>query len=569
MQYRVSCPEPASQFLELELQIEQVKEEVLHLQLSAWRPGKYFLQDFAKNIFYMKAEDADGKPLLLKKVSKDRWQLEAQACGTVRVRYNYLAVQMDAGGSWADDAQVYINWVNCGLLVEEREEESIGVSLDLPSDYQTATSLSEEGGKLVAPNFDALVDSPMISSPSLMHEQYRVGGCTFHVWVQGRAHIDWKRLLHDFERFSKVQIDAFGGFPCKDYHFLIQALPYRHYHGVEHQHSTVLTLGPSEQLMDELYDDLLGVSSHELYHTWNVTRLRPKELLPYRWDTYTYFETGFVAEGITTYYGDVMLSRAGVWDKHRYLKELALFFQRHFDNPARAHAALSDSSYDLWLDGYSPRQPKRKASIYVKGALVAFLLDVKLRQESKGEHSLDTFMKRLWELYAISGYSIQDYEANIAHFLGEDYAADYMNRFVHGTEDLWPLLEEALDWLGIEARRKSSLSFKSTYGIKVIHRDGVSKVMQISEGSPASKKLSIGDEIVAVNHRKVGKEADELLRIGPDRSVALAVFRHRELLLMEVEADGQTYYPEIELKAKEQMAEREKERLQAWIGSRL
>src|SRR5690606_21927473 len=159
----------------------------------------------------------------------------------------YYASQMDAGGSWSDDEQLYLNFINFIFHIKGREEEPIKVQLDLPSGYQIATALPQTGAfVLEATGFQHLVDSPSIASPSLTHHQYQMGHCTFHLWFQGSIYFDIEELKNHFIRFTEKQIAAFGDFPCSNYHFLFQLLPYRHYHGVEHQYSTVITLGPAE-----------------------------------------------------------------------------------------------------------------------------------------------------------------------------------------------------------------------------------------------------------------------------------------------------------------------------------
>ena len=134
----------------------------------------------------------------------------------------------------------------------------------------------------------------------------------------------------------------FGGFPVADYHFLNQILPYKHYHGVEHTNSTVITLGPAELLMTEgLYKELLGVSSHELFHTWNIKSIRPAELLPYDYTQEKYFRTCYIAEGITTYYGEYLLARSGVRTAEQYFQELNTVLRKHYDDDGRYNLSLS------------------------------------------------------------------------------------------------------------------------------------------------------------------------------------------------------------------------------------
>lgn len=141
----------------------------------------------------------------------------------------------------------------------------------------------------------------------------------------------------------------------------------------------MIVLGPDDE-GEGLYTDLLGVSSHELFHAWNIIRIRPQELLPYDFTKENYFTTCFVAEGVTTYYGDLFLRRSGIFDDVAYYRELQVYMKRHFENNRDAQQSLAESSWDLWLDGYEKGIPKRKVSVYHKGALVALILDITIRK---------------------------------------------------------------------------------------------------------------------------------------------------------------------------------------------
>ena len=195
--------------------------------------------------------------------------------------------------------------------------------------------------------------------------------------------------------------------------FLYQLLPYKHYHGVEHQNSTVITLGPAELLMTEaLYKEFLGVSCHELFHAWNIKSIRPAEMQPYDYSRENYFRTCYVAEGVTTYYGEYLLARAGVRTAAQYFEELNAVLRKHFDDRGRDNLSLADASMDLWLDGYKPGVPDRKVSVYHKGALVALLLDLTLRRLSQHQRSLDDVMRRLYQEFGQTGigYTEADYQ---------------------------------------------------------------------------------------------------------------------------------------------------------------
>ena len=195
------------------------------------------------------------------------------------MEYAYYASELNAGSSFLDDQQLYINPVNCFLFTDQ--EHGYELTLDLPETWKIASSLNFQENRCEVANFDKLADSPFICSAKLQKESYEVNGYQFHIWFNNQTFIQWEKVLVDFEKFTRAQIQDFTEFPVKDFHFLIQTLPYAAYHGVEHLESTVITLGPNYDVFGSLYKELLGVSSHELYHVWNVKSIRPAEMHPY------------------------------------------------------------------------------------------------------------------------------------------------------------------------------------------------------------------------------------------------------------------------------------------------
>jgi predicted metalloprotease with PDZ domain len=441
MQYTLSVTEPGSHYIDVVCQIDKVSGHMLDLQLPAWRPGRYELQHFAKNIRRFAVFDQNGQPLVFRKTTKDRWQVRLAGATTVQVRYDYYGLlpgdhKLDAGSSYADPAHFwYINPINLCVYAEGRLTEPCTLTLNVPGHWQIACGLPRQNSNtLLARDYHQLVDSPLIASDTVQAIRYSVQGVDFTIWVQGwHYHMPPafrpEQLVHDFTRFSEVQLDLFGEFPEREYHFLTLVLPVPYYHGVEHRNSTVLVLGPELEGVDEqgnkigdgLYTDLLGVASHELFHAWNICRIRPAELLPYDYTRENYFTTCFVAEGLTTYYGDLLLRRSGVFDEATYLKELLVILKRHFENAGRAYLSLTEASWDLWLDGYVRGVPNRKVSVYHKGAIAALMLDLYLRRKFRQTRSLDDVMRLLWVRFGkpFVGYTYADYRATVAEVANE------------------------------------------------------------------------------------------------------------------------------------------------------
>ncbi|MBX0335519.1 PDZ domain-containing protein [Pontibacter sp. HSC-14F20] len=569
IRHHLSYTNPLTHFLDITITIPDNSQQELYLQLPAWRPGRYELQHFAQKLRGVTAS-ANGVAIPVRKVTKDRWIVETGGAENIEILYSFYARQMDGGGSWLDEEQLYLNGINCLMAVEDRTHEPQQLQLAIPDNWQIACGLPEiERHTLLADNYDLLVDSPFIASASLKKETYTVAGIPFHVWLQGDCRPDWDRIKKDFEAFTKEQLEVFGDFPVQDYHYLNEILPYRFYHGVEHVNSTVITLGPGELLMTPaLYKEFLGVSSHELFHTWNVKQIRPKEMLPYDFTGENYFRTGYVAEGITTYYGDYILARSEVFTAAQYFDELNTTLQRYFADRSRDHMSVADSSFDLWLDGYKPGIPDRKVSIYIKGALTALLLDLQLRHATGNQESLDTVMRHLWEDFGKRGigYTEDDYKQLVLRVGGVEFE-DYFDRYINGTAPIENALDKALAYIGCTLRtEENALLYERIFGFKIVADAQATKVTAIAPDSPASAVLSIDDELMAVNGRKIEQNLQALLAdMDLSQDIELTLFRKKQLRQVRLQPSQQTYYTRYSIAKRMEATDAEKQNFKLWL----
>ncbi|WP_428655587.1 M61 family metallopeptidase [Runella sp.] len=457
MHYRLYSHNPESRYIEVECHMKATAAEAIEVQLPAWRPGRYELQNFAKNIQKFEIFDGAGNPLPFRKIAKDRWLVQTQDTTDIVARYNYYSNILNAGSSYVSEEFWYVNPVNLCLYIDENLTESCTLELVIPGNFLVACGLKEnldartaESRTLFAKDYYELVDSPLIASATIQCQTYQVADTKFHVWMQGNIKPDWHRILIDFEKFTSAQIATMGEFPEPEYHFLNLILSTPYYHGVEHRHSTMIVLGPDDE-GEGLYTDLLGVSSHELFHAWNIIRIRPKELLPYDFTKENYFTTCFVAEGVTTYYGDLFLRRSGVFDDAAYYRELQVYMKRHFENNRDAQQSLVESSWDLWLDGYEKGIPRRKVSVYHKGALAALILDITIRKNHQHKKSLDDVMRLMWERFGIPfvGYSFEDYQNVVEEVVGEPIDW-YWKDCILSNVPMESHLNQALSWVGLQ-----------------------------------------------------------------------------------------------------------------------
>lgn len=500
--YQVSCPTPQTQFLLLELSVPLHGQSSVALQLPVWRAGRYECQHFAKNVRRFWAADGQGRLLPCRKTSTHRWEVDCQGADVLVFSYEYYATQLDAGGSWVGPSQWNVNWGTCAMWVEGMEHLPYTLDLQLPQGYRVATALPQASGTTwQASDFQELADSPMIASDTLRHAAYEVQGHRFHIWLQGSAHLDLERLAQDYAVFTRECMQFFGGFPHPEFHFMLQIHVGCHYHGVEHPRSTTITLADHGREIapgSKEYNDLLDIGCHELFHVWNIKAIRPQELQPYDYGREQYFTTGYVAEGVTTYYGDLLLYRCGLMTLGRFQKELNARLQRHFLGYGCQFSNLRTSSVDLWLDGYGhtgkyPIAPWRRVSIYDEGCLAALILDGLLRQCTQGAHGLDRVVQLLWKEHGQTGkgYAEQDYRALCERVAGCDLA-DYFDEVIGGSGNYLPWLERVLPALGYGrlAQEPADDPLVRRYGFVVSRQD---KVAAIAPGSPAEGVLMLGD----------------------------------------------------------------------------
>ncbi len=574
MQYRISAPLPQTRMLEIEFVIDNVNDDVLKLYLPSWRPGRYELGNFARNIQRMEATDEKGQPLPIHKVSKDSWVIETRDISSVSIRYNYYAAQPDAGACWVDNELIYINPVHCCIYAEERLHLSCKVILDIPSDWKVASGLIEKPGRVrQAVDYHQLVDCPIVASNNLQHDIYISEGITFHLWFAGKCKPDWKKILEDFKAFTEVQLKMMGSFPSREYHFLILILPYRFYHGVEHTNSTVLALGPGYNLMqEELYTDLLGVASHELFHAWNIKTIRPADMLPYRYHEENYSRLGWVYEGFTTYYGDLFLARSGYFSMKQYFSEVNSRLQRHFDNYGRFNLSVAASSFDTWLDGYAPGIPHRKTSIYDEGSLIALILDLFIRKHSDWKFSLDDVMQSLYKDFALKnrGYKEHDVKMLTDHYSGADSSVLF-GQLINGVHPYMDYLQELLFDAGCYISVASSKNlYEHLFGFKIISEGSIYKVSSVAPGSPAEKAgLSKDDELICLNNTKVEGNLNDLLKMEEGKKMTLEVFTMRQKKTVELSAGDKNYYSQYTIELLDEADSKQKERFTKWTGIKL
>lgn len=424
-----------------------------HLTLPAWIPGSYMIRDFARNVTAIGAHDANGA-VALTKIDKQTWRIGD--CGAeVIIDYRVYAFDLSVRGAYLDHRRAYFNGSCLFLALEGYQDASWELTLPPPVEglaeegWRVATALparniDERGfGLYAGDQYAYLIDCP-VEIGVFRTAEFVVGSVPHHFVVSEGGRFDIDRICKDIAPICREHVAMFGELPIDSYTFLTLATA-DGYGGLEHRDSTSLMCkrsdlpSPGLARPDKDYRRYLGLCSHEYFHLWNVKRIRPARLAEADLSTEAYTELLWAFEGITSYYDELTLARSGVLTAEDYLDLFANTVTRVLRNPGRARQSVAASSFDAWTKFYKQdaNAPNAIVSYYTKGALVAFGLDMTLREASTDRISLDDLMRRLWQRYGKSGQGVPErgIEHEAATLLGAPLD-DFFQQYIYGIDEL-------------------------------------------------------------------------------------------------------------------------------------
>lgn len=531
MKYYLAFKYPTEQLISVKVASIGTQSPVI-FHLPKWRPGRYELQRFDRRVTDVSAVSGNGRPLRISRLTTHSWEVEAAQGEVFFLQYAYYADVLDGGGSYFDKDRIYVNGINLLMYREELLDEPCELFLNLPGEgYEVACGLPKVADHWLAKDFHQLVDAPFLAGRDLQHHVFDVKGVKTHLWFQGECQPDFRKLEKEFRAYSEAQIALFGEFPVPEYHYLVVVRPDLFRHGVEHYNSTVIAIGPGHRLSQkELHRAFLEVCSHELFHTWNVKAIRPKEMLPYDYGQENYSRLHYMTEGVTTYYGDLMIWKGGGWKLSQWLNSLNGVLKRFYFRGGKDTISLSQASMESWINAYNlSGAPNRQISFYVKGSLVTFLMDIEIRRLTRNEYAFDDVMHALYHDFAKKGmgYGEADVKNIIAKLTGQDFS-DFFDRYIDGTTDLEPALQAAGTYIGLELFKEPFESLAIAFwGMEVNEKENpLATIENVYPNSPALQAgLSKGDEIISLNGQKVNGNLEQLIQYyGADQEIEIHFF---------------------------------------------
>lgn len=533
--YRIAIADAHAHLLRVTLSVAKPAAEQ-RLSLPVWIPGSYLVREFARHLSGINAKQGT-RELPLQQLDKATWLARCSGRGALTVSYLVYAFDTSVRAAFLDGQRGFFNGTGLCLRVEGSEALPHRVELrGLPAGWQVATAMravkvdAAGCGVYEASGYDELVDHP-VEMGRFWRGQFMACGVAHEFVVAGALpDFDGERLLKDAQRICEAQIHFWHGRkkpPFDRYVFLLNLIEDGH-GGLEHRASTAL-IGARRDLpqtgkaeMSDGYANLLGLISHEYFHTWNVKRLRPAEFATYDYTQENYTELLWFFEGFTSYYDDLFLVRCGLIDTARYLKLVSRTVSGVLGLPGRKVQSVAQASFDAWVKYYrgDENTPNATISYYTKGSLVALALDLTLRREGRG--SLDAVMRALWSVSAGGPIGEAQIRAALFQVGGRSFHAE-LDAWVHGTDDL--PLQDALAAFGVEWVVEAA-TLAQRLGLRVSESalTGV-KVSHVLRGGAAERAgLSVGDEVLALQGWRLRRldEAARLMVAGQPAAVLVA-----------------------------------------------
>ena len=542
------------------------------LRLPAWIPGSYLVREFAKNLQKLQCHQAK-RAVAFEQVDKATWVVDCAAGKPLEVQYEVYANDPSVRTACLDATRGFFNGTSLCLLVDGQQDQPHTLELVATKPIAhwavatgaSALKVNKSGfGIYHADNYDTLVDCPVEMGPFWSGE-FTACGIPHRFVVSGAPpSFDGAKLLADTQAICEEEIHFWHGqnikkhsgsrkkdggqspIPYTNYVFMLNAMA-DGYGGLEHRNSTALickrqdlprlprtTLAPTTHKQPEGYTTLLGLISHEYFHTWNVKRLRPAELATYDYTQENYTKLLWFFEGFTSYYDDLLLRRAGLIDNTIYLKLLTKTINGVAQTPGRKVQSVAQSSFDAWIKYYRQDEntPNATVSYYTKGSLVALCLDLTLRAER--ETTLDAVMRALWTRCRGGPMTERDLLAVLTHLSGRSFAPE-LAHWVHGTKDL--PIETLLKSHGIRVHQEPD-QVAQQLGLRVKESNGLFIQNVLRGGAAEMAGFASGDEWIAV--QSTGGNADEGWRLqtlddftlyaGNAKTVTALVSRDKRLL---------------------------------------
>ncbi|HKY27571.1 MAG TPA: hypothetical protein VJM12_06450 [Pyrinomonadaceae bacterium] len=499
--YRLSMSNPASHLFEVAIDVELPDNssiKSLDFQMAKWSPGRYAVYDFAKNVQEVRASkpvcprpnDPRCRPVSLPvtRVDDQTWRVDTTGVSSFTLSYKVFGNDLSGTFSQLDTRHANFNGASIFMYIIDHKPDPIRLVINPPGGWRIVNGRMDAPNQREwrFPNWDIMVDTPTEIAPDWTINEFQVDGKKYYVVVHSFGAERGKRpaLVHEIEKIVRAEVAMWGPPEFDAYTFLLHFAAGDRGDGMEHLTSTqIINTGALAE--QGVFESTLDTVAHEFFHVWNVKRLRPVEFGPWDFSRPANTRALWIAEGLTNYYGHLMMRRAGIWDESRFLLREAETINNIENAPGSKLLSAEESSLIAsFIDRAQHSQKTNLAnttiSYYPKGELLGLVLDLLIRGKTKGKASLDDVMRRMYDEFYLKspnatyylrgqGYTTEDFQRVASDVAGVDLA-DFFARYVRSVQV--PPYDEVLSYVGLRLVKEPAREPPERFEYRIEERKG-------------------------------------------------------------------------------------------------
>ncbi|MGC1599217.1 MAG: PDZ domain-containing protein [Candidatus Acidiferrales bacterium] len=586
--YELKFERPNTHLLDVTIHVDSLSGASVDFAIPDWAPGSYYIENYAANVQQFRTHSSEGRELSWRKTDSQTWRIELAGAKAVTVEYQVFANTLQNNIAQYNEHHAFIGGPSLWMYVVGAKERPATLSIAVPQGWRVATGMSHTSASTFqATNYDTFGDCPLEIS-DFAEKDFEVLGTKYHVIVDDViGHKDFTKFVADLHKavativpmFQPVAGNSTQAAPFADYYFIFHVWP-KTGGGLEHLNSTQIDFSTDWDSMEPVpgvgtqYNLKLFVAAHEFFHAWNVKRLRPLPLGPFDYTQMVHTPSLWISEGLTSYYGELALERAGLITPQQYLESIGVLITKFEQRPGRSERSIEDTSWDTWFPRNGVIQQANNLentwySYYDGGQIMGHILDFAIRQNTSDQKSLDDWMRLLYSRYALPKPGFQPGDPIKA--ASEVAGADESDLFTHYISGKDPIpYEKYFAYAGIAVEKKLDAS-KAWDGMETAKNDGDgrAKIRNIIPGSPAETGgLDRDDVIYAVDSRALDSSdafTKEIAARKPGDTVKITVLRLGEFKEFPVTLAASPY-PTYTLKSMEHPTDQQKAIYNSWLG---
>jgi predicted metalloprotease with PDZ domain len=537
IKYHVSFGNSSAHYAQIAISLSVKKGDTVQFKMPVWSPGSYKIREHAHNVdesWYT----VNGVIKTVVRADKNTWICEAPDKGELIFTYNVYGVKIGPRASYIDNNMAFLHGASAFMYIQNKEDMAITLSFEpLPGwkDIEVALPKLPKSNTFICTNYDLLADSP-VALGNFDIGSYETAGVPHKIVMIGKGNYNLEKVTQDFKKITDVEVKMFNHkHPSDVYIHFIQNVT-KGGGGLEHLNCQTSQVVRWAYKDEAAYLKFLALVAHEYFHLWNIKRIRPIELGPFDYNRENYTDMLWVVEGITSYFDDLFLRRAGFHSDTTYFEALVTNINRYQNQPGRHVMSLDESSKLAWIKAYMPNKNSKNKTIsyYNKGMLVAWMLDVEIMKTTNCKHRLDDVMQLLYTSYYEAqnrGFTHQEF-ISACNQIAKTDLTDFFEKYVFSKGDLpYPLYG---DLLGIKIENNPTAT--PSIGVLTKMVGGKLTINYVDIDGPAVVAgLSVNDEIIAINGWRTETDINSNFpNFEIDKSIAIIYARDGRVLECEV-----------------------------------